>query len=207
MPPCAASQAFDSAASNSSLARGSSQSGWTLQVLLVALHDQEQLGPFGQVARLVAPGTEDIRLVLAVVVGIDRPVAAIVFPYQIAVQASLAHRDVVGQGLGARQEAPVAGRLEGGQQRFAGVHVRVLAAVAVEVRPVGAGFVGVQAVGRFPEAPLPSGPRSRRSRRALPRGRPSAHAHRPAARRRGRSSDWCASRMRFSPCFQSSIQA
>jgi hypothetical protein len=77
-----------------------------------------------------------------------------VFPHHVVGQRGLAHRDVVRQRFGAQQVGAVAGRFKRGDQRFAGVHIGVLAAIAVQVRPVGAGLVGVQAVLRVPEALL-----------------------------------------------------
>jgi hypothetical protein len=56
--------------------------------------------------------------------------------------------------VSAQQVGAVAGRFKRGDQRFAGVHIGVLAAIAVQVRPVGAGLVGVQAMLRVPEALL-----------------------------------------------------
>src|SRR5471032_788614 len=124
--------------------------GRAAQVLFVTFHDQQQLGPFGQVAGLVAPWAEDVGLVVAVVVAVDAPVGTVVFPNEAAGQSRLALRDVVGQRFGALQIGLVAGRFEGGQQRFAGVHIGVLAAIAGQL-PVAVGVIGIQSIVGLPE--------------------------------------------------------
>lgn len=118
-----------------------------------ALQLQQQLGPLGQVPGLEAPGPEDVALVAAVVVPVDRPVFAVVLPDQSAGQRRLPARDRLRQRERAIEVARVLRGLEGRKHRFAGVHVGVLAAVRTHV-PVGAGFVGIERVPRLPEMPL-----------------------------------------------------
>ena len=121
---------------------------------------QQQLGPFGQVTGLEAPGAEDVAAVVAVVVPVGRPVALPVLPDQRTV--GRLRRGLRGQALRdrgrQRQRAlQVLGVLRGvprGQAGLAGVHVGVLAAVGRERLPVGRGLVGVQAVRGLPEARL-----------------------------------------------------
>ena len=94
---------------------------------------QQQLGPFGEVADLVAPGAEDVGVVVPVVVPVDRPVAAIVLPDEAAGQRGLALGDVLGERDGARQEGFVAGGFMRREHRLATVHVGILAAVAADL--------------------------------------------------------------------------
>ena len=118
-----------------------------------ALQHQQQLGPLGEVAGLEAPGPEDVGLVVAVVVPVGRPVGAVVLPDQAAGERRLALGDGSRQRQRTGQVASLAGGGVRGQHRFAGVHVGVLAAVGADL-PVGRGLIGVEAVGRLPEAAL-----------------------------------------------------
>ncbi|MNT18878.1 hypothetical protein D3C72_1541050 [compost metagenome] len=120
----------------------------------MAFHDQEQLGPFREVAGLVAPRAEDIALVVQVVIPVDSPAGRVVFPDHAVRQTRLAHGDVVRQGFRTVQIARLARRFERGQHRFARMHVGVLSTVAIQSRPVGAGHVRVQAMFGQPEALL-----------------------------------------------------
>ena len=117
----------------------------------VAVQDQQQLGPFGLVPGLEAPGAEDVAAVAAVVFPVHAPVGPVVFPDQAPGQRGLAQGHVVRQQRGPLQVAALAGGLERRQEGLACVHVGVLAAVGRQP-PVGGGLVGVQAVLRFPEA-------------------------------------------------------
>jgi hypothetical protein len=63
---------------------------------------QQQLGPFGVVAGLVAPGTVDVGLVVQVVFPIDRPVLVVVLPDQVLAERRLAAGDGGAGGAGLR---------------------------------------------------------------------------------------------------------
>ncbi|MDT4837597.1 hypothetical protein FQZ97_713340 [compost metagenome] len=116
----------------------------------VALELQQQLGPLGEVAGLEAPGPEDVGLVAAVVVPVDRPVLAVVLPHQPVGERGLPARDAFGQRACALEVEGLARGVVGREHRLAGVHVGVLAAVRADL-PGGRGLVGVQLVLRFPE--------------------------------------------------------
>ena len=156
----------------------------------MAFENQQQLGPFGLMAGLEAPRTEDVRAVGFVVMPVDRPVRAEVLPDQSVRQLRLPQRDVARDLLRAIQIDDVAGRLERGEQRLGRVHVGVLAAIVGKL-PVGRGFVGVKAGVGVPEAALHQMERLVDQRRALRRCPPSTHARTRAARTRGRSSGAC----------------
>src|SRR6266446_392710 len=111
----------------------------------MAPENQQQLGPLGKVPRLVTPGAKDVALVVAVVVPVDRPVFSIMLPDQPAGQCGLALSDVASKQRGALQIAYLPSRLEGREQRFAGVHIGVLPTVRRKLAPIGARLVGVEA--------------------------------------------------------------
>ena len=120
----------------------------------MALEDQQQLGPLGEVPRLVAPRPKDVAAVVAVVAPVDRPVGAVVLPNHQAIGlGGLALNDVVGQQRGAVEKALVSRGLEGGQAGLGRVHVGVLTAVVGKVR-MRVGLVCIQAELRLPEMAL-----------------------------------------------------
>ena len=118
------------------------------------LQDQQQLRPLGEMPGLVAPGTEDVGLVVLVVVPVHRPVGVVVLPYQPVRERRLTDGDVVRERGRAREIARFAAGFESRQQRLAGMHVGILSAVRRQHRPVGVRFVGIQLRRWRPEALL-----------------------------------------------------
>src|SRR5450830_1339610 len=103
--------------------------GIVLQMFGMALQDQQQLGPFGHVAGLIAPGPEHVGVVVAVVVPVDTPISVIMLPDPAISQRCLAYRDVARQLFSALQIARLAAGFEGCQQGFATMHVGILATI------------------------------------------------------------------------------
>ena len=118
----------------------------------MAFQDQQQLRPLGKMAGLVAPGPEDVGLVVPVVIPVHGPVRLVVFPHQVAGQCRLPHRDVVRKRFRPLQVANLAGRIKCRKHGLARMHVRILSPVGGKRRPVCTGFVGIERVICGPEA-------------------------------------------------------
>mmetsp|Transcript_71315 Transcript_71315/g.170359 ORF Transcript_71315/g.170359 Transcript_71315/m.170359 type:complete len:359 (-) Transcript_71315:63-1139(-) len=117
----------------------------------VAMDVEEVLGPLDLVARLEAPGPVDVGGVVLVVLPVNFKVHGVVLPHE----APAFLRQPLGKGLRKHlrtvQVARLLGRLIGGDQRLAHVHVGVLTPVAVVHNPFRADGVQVRALPRQPE--------------------------------------------------------
>ena len=121
----------------------------------MALQDQQQLGPFGLMAGLEAPGAEQVLGVVLVVVPVDLPARRRSAPRPARRPARRGRRVTRSASRSARSRYFGSPRgLVGREHRLAAVHVGVLAAVGRDVVPVGADLVAVQPVRLRPETLL-----------------------------------------------------